>query len=287
MMKPSRQGSAPPGAHGQASSQAKPEDRLTPEESRRRKFDILDGIDAIPVMKMPSSLKPLVRQMLSYARYGRRLCYASSKSLAKKTGCSDRMVRYLIPSILESGWFLAAGRRKGLSGRSRPQFAVGPRLIKYIRYWLAYVDKQQERRRGETCGTTCSTSCGTTCSTSSEPRVPLHPYSSSGPNNRDDDPVPGRDVRTSGMGPAPSVPANSDGGTIPLSPPSASTLAEERPEADNDVEDRSTINVMIDYHLTRGEKLTEIQIKLKSYLGETEHGQQLIDEEIAKRSAIA
>jgi len=44
---------------------------------------------------------------------------------------------------------------------------------------------------------------------------------------------------------------------------------------------------MIDYHLTRGEKLTEIQIKLKSYLGETEHGQQLIDEEIAKRSAIA
>src|SRR5271157_439351 len=110
MNEPAREGSAPPGADGQASLQAKHEDRLTPEESKR-KFDILDGIDAIPVKLMPSSLKPLARQMLSYSRYGRRLCWASSTTLGKKTGCSSRMVRYLIPSLVKSGWFQAAGRR--------------------------------------------------------------------------------------------------------------------------------------------------------------------------------
>ncbi len=229
MNEPARGGTAPPRPNGQAAGHAQshaPTDRLAPEESRRRKFDILDGIDAIPVKLMPSNLKPLTRAMMSYARYGRRLCWASSTTLAKRTGVSSRTIRNQILKLLEMEWVLPAGRRS-TTGRSRPQFAVGPKLIKYLRLWLAYVDKLRAERRGETCGTTCSTRVGTTCSTSSEPRVPIQPYSSSGPTNRDDE--PGRDVRTSDMGIAPSVPVeetNSDGGTIPFDSPSTSTHAE-------------------------------------------------------------
>ena len=40
--------------------------------------------------------------------------------------------------------------RRGTTGRSRPQFAVGPRLIRYLRDYLAWKDRKQvARRNGE------------------------------------------------------------------------------------------------------------------------------------------
>ena len=60
-----------PNGDGKAVSGAKekPSDCLTTAESKR-KFVILDGIDAIPVKLMPSSLKPLTRQMVGAAGSG-------------------------------------------------------------------------------------------------------------------------------------------------------------------------------------------------------------------------
>lgn len=130
------------------SSPCAPE-RLTADESARR-FDILEGIDAIPVKAMPARLKPLARRLMSHSGYGQQTSYASHDTLAGETGCSNSYVRRLTLELVDLGFFIEVGRRHSESKHARPEFEVGSPLVAYLRGYFAIVDARKSKRRRPT-----------------------------------------------------------------------------------------------------------------------------------------
>ncbi|MGA7500632.1 MAG: helix-turn-helix domain-containing protein [Isosphaeraceae bacterium] len=127
--------------------------RLTPEESAR-KFDIMDGIDAIPVDEMFMRLKPLARHLVSHASYGQGMCYTSHETLSKELGSCSKTIQRGLAELTSQGWFVCAGRVVGRSDNRRhsdnkhaiPQYAVGKRLVDWLRSYFAVKDKRKRKR---------------------------------------------------------------------------------------------------------------------------------------------
>jgi len=80
---------------------------------------------------------------------------------------------------------------------------------------------------------------------------------------------------------------NSDGGTIPLCPPSIPKLAEEPPGVDEEAGYREMVNNQIDHRLADGQPLTKIKAVLMSLAGKNELHRRIIGQEIARRCASA
>jgi len=100
---------------------------------------------------------------------------------------------------------------------------------------------------------------------------------------------PGRsgpaDVRFGNARPAlPTRDTNSDGGTIPLDPPSAWTHESGRPDNAKDADFRKEANKLIDQRLALGEPLETIRTVSRETIAKDDpHKQWLFDEELAKR----
>jgi hypothetical protein len=123
---------------------------LTPEESAR-KFDIMDGINAIPVHDMPMRLKPLAQRLMSHSSYGQAASYASYASLAKETGTIRQRARKQLAELIAGGWFLTAGRR-GSSKYARANTVPGTRMVEYLRQYFACIDQKKQKRKAAPTG---------------------------------------------------------------------------------------------------------------------------------------
>ncbi len=95
------------------------------------------------------------------------------------------------------------------------------------------------------------------------------------------------DVRLGDARPAvPTEKTNSDGGTIPFSPPSTWTHESGRPDNAKDAEFRKMANIWIDQRLVLGEPLDTIRTGSRWTIAKDDlHKQRIFDEEIAKRRA--
>jgi hypothetical protein len=213
-------------------------------------------------------------------------------------------VRKQIDRLLELDFIVMQGRR-GTTGRSRPQFNVSPRLVRHIRDFLAWKDRKAEAKKAgkkverfkanlrpakppkvdPTCSgrvdPTCSGRVDPTCSGRVDPLGVNNPSSSTGLNNRFDEP-PGRpDERPVD---APSVPVgetNPDGGTIPLSPPSTSTHEGDLSLVDHETEIRAAVNRFI-YLSCAGLARGQVELILLDRYGNDESNRQWAMEEFEK-----
>jgi hypothetical protein len=258
---------AKPGAKSRATEvngKPNPDSPLTPEESARR-FDILEGIRAIPVKDMPGCWKPLAQSWISHANYGQGVSYASYETLGKETGCKKDYVYDLAQKLLKAKWFVCAGRRQGESKHCRPEIVPGPRLIAYLRSYFTRKGRENEQTAPRVGGTYPNPVGGTY----PNPVGGTYPNPVGGtyPNKPFDQPVPRTGVDQPGrVGPAdarlgdarPARPALNSEGTIPLSPPSA--------DPDEELGWRVVIGLQVKRMRNQGQSPVQIMARVMSEL---------------------
>jgi len=158
---------------------------LTPEESAR-KFDIMEGIRAIPVEDLPMRLKPLAECLMSHASYGQGKSYPAYGTLAKEVGCSRRYILKMIPELVSLGWFVCVGRRTDKKNLGQLEYVPTARMIEYLREYLNKKVSRSPLKRGllqslET-DTQCSPGRDTQCSPPPDTQCSPPPDTQCSPN---------------------------------------------------------------------------------------------------------